>query len=176
MDLKDDLRQLIKFKKQSLTINEIQKKSIEICSLIEHNLHFNDAAIVVSYWPLSKEVNLIDLNNKYCCKKTILLPVIEHDEIILKQYSENSLLIDGPLGIKVPVGDVFTDVQSIDLVLVPGVAFDQQNNRLGRGKGFYDRFLKKINAYKIGVCYQFQLFGSIPTTKDDIKVDEIIMA
>ena len=174
MDSKDNLRKLIKEKKQLLSKSEIEEKSLVICSIIENNIQFKNASIVVSYWPLSKEVNVIDLNNKYCNQKTILLPVIINNEIVLKQYTDNTLLVNGTLGIKEPMGDFFNDIQGVDLVLVPGIAFDQLNNRLGRGKGFYDRFLKQHNAYKIGICFQFQFFESIPVTNDDIKVDEVI--
>ena len=60
--------------------------------------------------------------------------------------------------------------------MVPGMAFDRNNNRMGRGKGYYDRFLATIpQAYKIGVCFKFQLVDEIPTDALDIRMDEIIV-
>ena len=55
------------------------------------------------------------------------------------------------------------------------MAFDKERNRLGRGKGYYDRFLPLLtNAYKVGICFPFQFLQSIPTEETDIKVDECI--
>jgi len=62
----------------------------------------------------------------------------------------------------------------IDLVIVPGIAFDWQKNRLGRGKGFYDRFFEKNNLLKIGVCFDFQFLETVPHSKHDIKMDIIV--
>ena len=62
----------------------------------------------------------------------------------------------------------------IDLIIVPGVGFDQNNNRLGYGKGFYDHFLKNKNIFKIGICFKEQLLDEIPVNEYDIKMDLII--
>ena len=62
----------------------------------------------------------------------------------------------------------------IDLTIVPGVAFDRQHNRLGRGKGFYDRLLSTLDVPKIGICYDFQLKDQIPAEPFDRKMDLII--
>ena len=62
----------------------------------------------------------------------------------------------------------------IDIVIVPGVAFDKKYNRMGYGKGYYDRFLKDMTALKIGVCHSFQLVDEIPSEPHDIKMDMIV--
>ena len=62
------------------------------------------------------------------------------------------------------------------MVVVPGMAFDAQGNRLGRGKGYYDRFLPKVQAYKIGMCFAFQHFDYITHEAHDVKMDEVIYA
>lgn len=59
--------------------------------------------------------------------------------------------------------------------MVPGMAFDADGNRLGRGKGYYDRFLALVpDAYKIGVCFPFQKFPAVPVDDNDVKMDIII--
>lgn len=68
----------------------------------------------------------------------------------------------------------FTNYASIDLAVIPGVAFDRSGNRLGRGKGYYDRLLPHIFAYKVGICFSFQLVEDIPTREFDARVDEIL--
>jgi len=62
----------------------------------------------------------------------------------------------------------------IDLVIVPGIAFDWQKNRLGRGKGYYDRFFETNQLLKIGVCFDFQLIETVPNSEHDICMDIII--
>ena len=72
-----------------------------------------------------------------------------------------------PIGTPIPASE-------IDLIIVPGVAFDKSGNRLGRGKGFYDRLLHNLSAIKIGVGYDFQLIEKINTEPHDIAMDAII--
>lgn len=83
----------------------------------------------------------------------------------------------GAYGIMEPEGPAFTAYDDIDLIITPGVAFDVNHNRLGRGKGYYDRFLQQMrqtHAYKIGVCFPHQLVDSIPVTAYDIPMDEVV--
>jgi len=64
--------------------------------------------------------------------------------------------------------------EKVDIVVVPAVAFDLQGHRLGYGKGYYDRFLKKTKAVKVGVAYDFQIVEKLPAEQHDIPVDLII--
>ena len=64
--------------------------------------------------------------------------------------------------------------KKIDVVLVPGVAFDKNFNRMGFGKGYYDKFLKEFEGIKIGVCHSFQLLDEIPSEAHDVKMDVIV--
>ena len=61
-----------------------------------------------------------------------------------------------------------------DLVIVPGVAFDLQGNRVGYGKGYFDKFLKTVNAFKVGLCYEEQIFDGIPVQTHDVRMDVIV--
>ena len=73
------------------------------------------------------------------------------------------------------MGELFTNYALIDLIVVPGVAFDTKGNRLGRGKGYYDRLLPHIpSAYKAGICFPFQIVEEVPAESFDILMDEII--
>ena len=62
----------------------------------------------------------------------------------------------------------------LDLVLVPGVAFDAQGRRLGRGKGFYDRLLAKVRGHKCGVAFDVQIVSGLPEEPHDVRVDSIL--
>ena len=83
--------------------------------------------------------------------------------------------ISGIYGIAEPTGEIFTDYAAIEFIVVPGVAFDAKGNRLGRGKGYYDRLLPRIpSAYKAGICFPFQLVEEVPAESFDIRMDIII--
>ena len=81
----------------------------------------------------------------------------------------------GSFGIQEPTGELFTDYDTIDVAIIPGMAFDAEGHRLGRGKGYYDRFLSRVpHLYKIGLCFSWQLVDHVPYDEHDIKMDEVI--
>jgi len=95
----------------------------------------------------------------------------------LVEYLEEDLEM-GPYGIKQPKENLKSiDIQDLDAIIVPGISFDKNNYRLGRGKGYYDRFLAKLPSIipTIGVAFDFQIVDSIPRTKHDVPVSRIII-
>ena len=108
--------------------------------------------------------------------KEILLPaVINNFEMVLRKYTPNEDMQDGAFNIKEPMGEEYTEMDKIDVAVIPAIAYDSTKNRIGRGKGYYDRFLKKNpKIYKIGICFDFQKFVQLPTDSNDIPVDEVI--
>ncbi len=107
--------------------------------------------------------------------KRVLMPEAARDgEIILRVYSGLNDVKKGLFGIGVPTGATADDYENIGAVLVPGIAFTKDGRRLGRGKGYYDRFLKRVQgAYKRGVCFPCQIVDGIPCEAHDIKVDYV---
>lgn len=108
--------------------------------------------------------------------KTVLLPrVVSDTDMELRHYHSREDLVSGAFGIMEPVGALFDDFSHIDMAVIPGMAFDRQGHRLGRGRGYYDRFLARIPfTYKIGVCFPYQLVDEVPTNADDVSMDEIV--
>ena len=97
------------------------------------------------------------------------------DELELRRFSSPNDLQIGAYNIQEPVGECFNDFNKIELAIVPGMAFDKQGHRLGRGKGYYDRLLPKLtNAYKLGVCFPYQYVEEVPTDEHDIRMDEVL--
>ena len=106
--------------------------------------------------------------------KTILLPkVISPTQMTLHPYHGASSLTPGAYGILEPNTPAI-HLTHIPLTLIPGIAFDATGNRLGRGKGYYDRLLKTLTTYKLGICFPFQLLPTIPTGQYDVLMDEVI--
>lgn len=142
---------------------------------LEKHQIFIASKIVALYWSLPDEVSTHNLIIKWHQHKTILLPSIQDDSVILKEFRGSEDLVAGQkFRIPEPSGSVFNDFTSIDLIVVPGMAFDKNFNRMGRGRGFYDRLLPELQCPKIGLCYPFQYFDKIPSESHDIKVDDII--
>ena len=133
-------------------------------------------SIIMAYWPLPDEVDLRQLISEMVAQgHTVVLPkVIDDENMELRRYTSSSDMAEGAFHIQEPVGEKFTDYEKIDLALIPGMAFDSAGHRLGRGKGYYDRFLAKVpNAYKIGVCFPFQRVAEVPTDEHDIAMDKV---
>lgn len=106
----------------------------------------------------------------------MLLPkVTDGEHMELRLYTSPDDLALGAYNIMEPTGETFISYDEIDTAVIPGMAFDASGNRMGRGKGYYDRFLPLLpDAFKIGICFSFQFVNNIPTGSLDIPVDEVL--
>ena len=132
---------------------------------------------VLAYWPLPDEVDIRPLIDQLVAEgKTVVLPKVTGDETMeLRRYASRADLQEGAFHIMEPVGDAFEAYDQIGFALVPGMAFDAACHRLGRGKGYYDRFLSAHpDIYKIGVCFPFQRVAEVPSEAHDVIMDEVI--
>ena len=103
------------------------------------------------------------------------MPLIVGDDLRLLPYEGPESLKPGPFGILEPkVDGIEVPKNEIDLIIVPGVAFDKDKNRMGRGRGFYDRLLSTLNAPKVGICFGFQMIPQVPVEPLDKKMDYVI--
>lgn len=172
---KQEIRKQIRKQKEKYSPEQKKKKSQMIFKKIEELELFSSADIVMAYWSMDDEVYTHDFIQKYLGQKRIILPVVKGDVLILKEFKGITNMITGEsYGISEPDGEEFLEIQKIDIILVPGVAFDQTKNRLGRGKAYYDKLLKESNASKIGICFDFQMIDSVPVDEHDIKMDLVI--
>ena len=152
-----------------------QSQSAEILTALEAHPAFRAASTILLYHSLPDEVDTHSFIRKWSAKKQILLPVVTGDDLELRVYTGPGDLATGAYGIEEPTGALFTDYDAIDFIVVPGVAFDRNGNRLGRGKGYYDRLLPRIpSAYKAGICFPFQIVEEVPAETFDIHMDEVI--
>ncbi|MDY3788325.1 5-formyltetrahydrofolate cyclo-ligase [Bacteroides fluxus] len=176
MERKKELRRqvaLLKTRHRSSTWHH--SRSAEILATLEAHPAFRAANTVLLYYSLNDEVDTHDFVKKWSKSKQILLPVVVGDDLELRKYTGPEDLATGSYGIEEPTGELFTDYADIDFIVVPGVAFDLKGNRLGRGKGYYDRLLPRIpSAYKAGICFPFQIVEEVPAEPFDIRMDEVI--
>lgn len=168
------LRKQVRQLKSAYTPEQLVEMSVAVVQKLKLKPLFQSAQTVCLYSSLADEVDTHALIEELKSQKRIVLPSVQGDDIVLHEYSSSDDLANGEYGILESQGRVFTDIESIDLVVVPGMAFDAEGNRLGRGKGYYDRFLSKVKAPKIGVCFPFQHFDSIPHDSHDIRMDDVM--
>ncbi len=130
---------------------------------------------ILLYYPHKNEVDTQYIINQLANSKkfNLYLPKVSGKEILPVKVKDLSSLKKGYAGIMEPEGE-YISPEKIDIVVVPAVAYDLKGHRLGYGKGFYDRFLKNIQALKVGVAYDFQVVNQLPAEEHDIPVDIII--
>ena len=173
------LREQMRMAKQQHA-QQLAEWSAEIVEKLWGHLHSPNThhhSPILAYWPLMDEVDIRPLIDRLVDEgRTVLLPKVTGDETMeLRRYTSRSDLKEGAFRIMEPVGEPFARYDQITLALVPGVAFDAAGHRLGRGRGYYDRFLTGCpSIYKIGVCFPFQRVAEVPAEAHDVCMDEII--
>lgn len=167
------IRQHIRELKNGLSSSQKQAEADSVFDKIELLPEFQKTKNILIYWSLPDELPTQAFIGKWCDKKQFFLPAIVGDGMVLKQYSVSEALIKGSHGIMEPHSLIDFNGE-IELGIIPGIAFDRHRNRLGRGKGYYDRFFSDNQSLKIGVCFDFQLLETIPVSLHDVKMDKIV--
>lgn len=174
---KNELRAEIKRRKATYSAKELRALSLPIIERLRKHPRLKAAKTVLLYHSMPDEVFTHDFVEEMVKEgKTVLLPVVvSKTEMEIRPYTERNEMRESNFHILEPQTKAFTDFTSIDFIAVPGVAFDTNGNRLGRGRGYYDRFLKAAKrAYKLGVCFDFQKVECVPTDALDCKIDAVI--
>ena len=190
--VKEEWRREMRRRKQQYTPEQLELLSRSVVARLRQQLA--DAQIILAYYSLPDEVCTHQLLDDLVAEgKTVLLPkVLDAERMELRCYTGPQDLLEGAFHIMEPIGEPFTDYHLIDVALIPGVAFDADGHRLGRGRGFYDRFLtshvlplcstegrllpmgRKTSCFLIGVCFDFQKVDAVPCEANDIPVDLVI--
>ena len=154
---------------------ELERLSLHAVNRLMEHTEFMAARTIMLYHSLPDEVSTRIILESAMGKRILLPRVTGEGTMELCEYNGPDDLQIGAFHIMEPCGKVFDDYQSIDLAVIPGMAFDRNGNRLRRGKDYYDRFLPLIpQAYKIGICFGFQVVDEVPVSETDIRMDEVI--
>lgn len=172
--MKADIRRYIRSRKAEFTPEELKEQSAAIIRRLVADSRFAEARTVLLYHSLPDEVCTHELIAEAAKTKTVLLPTVVGDELELHVYTPSTTTHTGAFDICESDGPLFTDYANIDLAVIPGMAFDQKGNRLGRGKGYYDRLLAKLDCPLIGICFPFQYLEKIPVEEHDRRVEEVV--
>lgn len=173
---KQELRREIRRCKKATPSTDLLRQSKFVCQHIISTDWWQNSQVVLLYSALPDEVDVQMLIDDAVGKgKLVLLPVVVGDVLHLHPYDGETTV--GAYGISEPVvkGSRFTNYNKIDVAIIPGMAFDGQCHRLGRGKGYYDRLLSECkDVKKVGVCFSFQYLEEIPTEEHDILMDIVM--
>ncbi len=145
----------------------------EVFDQLEKTAAFLLADRILMYHSLPDELSTHRFLNKWHGKKNFYLPRVNGVNLEILPYDESRLEL-GAFHIEEPTGNNIVPAEDIELIIVPAVAYDRSGNRLGRGKGFYDRLLATTKATKVGVGYEFQIVDEIPAEPHDVKMDMVI--
>ncbi|MBO5453205.1 MAG: 5-formyltetrahydrofolate cyclo-ligase [Clostridia bacterium] len=175
--MKNLIRKQNKEKRALMTKTEVEEKSKKAASYFLESEIYKNSHVLMLYMPLGNETDTrYIINNAYRDGKKVVFPVTDEKsgEITPFYADENTNFKKGAFCVNEPLCADIADPTDIDLVLVPGIAFDRTGMRVGFGKGCYDGFLKKLSAVKVGYCYNFQLTDKIESEAHDISMDFIV--
>ncbi len=171
---KKDLR--VKMKAELQRNPEKEKKDMLIYNVLCDLDIYKDVKNIFSYVSFDGEVDTHNIILDALYKEIgVFVPKIINDSIFeVVKLNDFSELKKDKFGILAPVNSDKIDSVKFNLLLIPGLAFDKKMNRLGRGKGYFDRFLNEVTGVKIGLCYDFQIVDKVPIADNDVKMDIIV--
>jgi len=170
---KRELRLQMKRRLRDIPPEQYEAKSAEICAKVTNN--FANIHIVAAFASSRFEPSLETLwSQGFFPQRMVLYPKIDGTNLVFCPAASGKELRPGQFGILEPVRA--TAQLSPDVILVPGLAFTREGHRLGRGAGFYDRFLgaSPPDIIKAGICFDFQVVPELPAEPHDVRMDLVI--
>lgn len=173
---KAGLRKAILTDRDLLSPAQVEERSRRIIKRLKELEPLRQARVIMAYSSIKNEVDLWPyLDEMLGQGKTILLPRVEGDKLLAVPFEGRAKCRISSFGIQEPCGAPHP-LEGIEVILVPGVAFDRNGHRLGYGRGFYDRFLPWLSplAFRCGIAYQFQIVDSVFPGENDIPMHWIV--
>lgn len=166
------MRAEIKARVKAIPPMQRKEYSSETCQLVMSSPQWKAASRIMAFLSLPDEIDTSPLLSD--TSKKLYVPKVNANDIDVYEYSVDTVA-KGAFGIMEPTDEaiMLQDPSLLDLVIVPGIAFTESGLRLGRGKGFYDRFLSKVNCPVWGIAYPQQIVGAIQTDPWDIPIDGV---
>lgn len=179
--MKQILKSEIFERRKSLSREEVKEKSRIIKEKLNSMPEFKKSKNILTYVSFNNEVDTINIINGLLTKneKKVLVPYVDKDKVIqISKINSFDDLEPKTFGILEPKRNKIKkfDIDKLDLVIVPGIAFDKNGHRIGYGHGYYDRFLEKIkkDTAKIALAFDFQIVDKIPEERHDVPVDVVV--
>lgn len=170
---KEDIRRNVKARKCLLNDDERRAAAESVFARLEELAAFMLADKILVYHSLPDELSTHSFLDKWGARKRFFLPRVNGVNLDILPYDRSRLHL-GSFHIEEPDGTETVPVEQIEMIIVPAVAYDRNGNRVGRGRGYYDRLLSSSTAVKVGVGYDFQLVDEIDAEPHDVPVDIVI--
>ena len=173
---KKELRTQIKRYNKAVSPQERVAAAKAVFAKVEASEAFRDAECVGFFSALPDELATDEFLDRWSAMKRIVVPKVDGDEMDFFEFSR-AKMSEGAFGIMEPAADArLVDPSQIDLMVVPGVAFTLKGARMGRGRGYYDKYLSRagFRAVKVGVCYAHQIVDDLPVEPHDIFMDFVV--
>ena len=177
---KKELRQHLRQATEAISPEDLHTRSLRACNLLMTTPEYQRAEIVMVFLSLPNEIDTTPLVlHSWRDRKRVLAPKVSWEQRRMLPIEIRSLSDDvsqSPMGLREPAQGVPIPVAIIDLVVVPGLGFDTHGNRIGRGRGFYDRFLAHPdwNGTACGLAFEEQVVDEVPITEHDMQVDMLV--
>lgn len=177
---KSELRARLKADLSALSPDELRDHSAQACRLLADQPEFQKSEIIMVFLSLASEINTAQLVLRAWQEgKRVLAPRVSWEQrrmIPLEIRSLTEDIEETQWSLRQPAQGDPVPLSMIDLVIVPGIGFDLQGNRLGRGRGFYDRFLAnpEFSGITCALAFEEQVVEKIPTDAHDIQVDMVV--
>lgn len=175
---KDELRSKMKSLLRDLTPQEYRDLNHSLYTYFLRLKFLNKANYIMIYYSVRNEANTVQIiNHLLKAGKTVALPVCTPErDLNAVVINDLSQLQPATFGLMEPSpGSPLIADDQLQLIVIPGVAFDEKGRRLGHGAGYYDRFLSKTpDAFKLGLAYDFQLVPEVPAESHDIKMNGLL--
>ena len=166
--------------RNNLSQREIRRKSNQIKKKLLETDEFKQAYCIAFYVSYNNEVHTHDMiKDSLVNRKQVVVPVTNKENkcLLLSKLERWNELEVGAYGILEPMKQHVKEISIgiIDIIIVPGVVFDEYGHRIGHGMGYYDDLLKtSLNAVHIGLAFEFQIVDALPAEEQDVPVDKIV--
>ena len=171
---KKELRKDFLKRREALSEKEARERSVCVIQKLRSDLYFRKARTILIYVSKGKEISTHDLIKEASKEKIVLIPRLREKKLEAVRFTSFDDMANGDFGVLEPKSGEAFDINKIDLVVLPGLAFDKHGYRLGYGLGYFDQFLKAYQGRKIALAYDFPLTKTLPHDEWDVRVDEVI--
>ena len=175
---KKELRELIRLQKRNMSSEQIELASQRLKALFVETDYYKNARAIYGYLPYNQEIRTVPiLRQALQDGKKVAVPKVYGDTMRFIWLQELTRVEKSDYGIPEPIDDEPVADDPNALVLMPGLAFDKNGNRMGYGGGYYDKFLAQEPEHPtVALCYDFQMVERIPVEEYDIPVDCVLWA
>ena len=171
------LRRDVLARRDALSEPDRAEASLAICERVAALPEAAEARSVMAFWPFGSEVDTAPLIGRWVeGGKRVALPRIEGSDLVPVAFVPGDPTTETSFGAMEPAGGTVLDPSELDLVIVPGVAFDRSGDRVGYGAGYYDRFLSRTRpgVPAVAIGFAVQIVPVVPAGRTDRRVDAIV--